>query len=230
MQIVFNIMIKYFLILTTIIINSFAYDAFITPHNLKASIDDKKSIIVDVGSYSEYKTSHIKNAIYFDVSKLIARENNPYMLMDKIDIVQNKLEDLGINTDSNIIIYSHNTKKGNLSASYLAFILIYNGFNHISILDGGYMAWVFQNELFISTKKFSPQDDGNFTFYENKSILVDAKFLQQNTQNTTLMDSRSPQQYYGVEKSKDIDGIGHIPHAKNSFYKYSFLKIQFFKR
>ena len=224
MQIHFNKTIKYLLLIVAIITNSFAYDAFITPQNLKTSIEDKKLIIIDVGSYSDYKTSHIKNAIYFDISELIARENNPYMLMDKTDIVQTKLKDLGINTSSNIVIYSHNTKTGNLNSSYLAFILTYNGVHNISILDGGYMGWIFQNELLISTKKFYPRSEGNFTFNENQKILANLQDIEQNNSKITIMDARTPQEYYGVEKSKGIDGIGHIPHAKSSFYKYSFLK------
>ena len=215
---------KYFLILIIVTLNSFAYDPFIKPYKLKASLDEDNLIIIDVGSYSSYKKSHIQNAIHFDISKLIAKEDNPYMLMDSTQRVQDKLQDLGINTTSHVVIYSHNTKNGTLSSSYLAFILIYNGFENISILDGGYMAWVFQNELLISSEKKAPKNEGNFTFKENQNILANLEYVKQNRFNTTILDARSPQEYYGISKSKGIDGIGHIPHAKSSFYKYSFLQ------
>jgi len=215
---------RYLLILIFTLLNSFAFDAFIEPKELKTSINDENLIIIDVGSYSSYKKSHIDKAIHLDISKFIARENNPYMLTDTTDRVQYILQDLGINKSSNVIIYSHNTEKGILDSSYLAFILISNGFENVSILDGGYMAWVFQNQLLISSEKFSTKDDGNFIFKENQNILVNLEYVKQNLQNATLLDSRTPQEYYGIEKSQDIDGVGHIPHAKSSFYRYSFLK------
>ncbi len=215
---------KYILILVIIALNSFSYDAFITSKKLKNSINDKNLIIIDVGDYSLYKTSHINNAIHVDVSKFLAIENNPFMLMDSIDKVQNRLHNLGISENSDIIIYSHNTQKGVLNSSYLAFILIYNGFENVSILDGGYMSWIFQNELLISTQKFSAKDDGDFPFKENKNILINLDYIKRNRLYLTLLDARSPQEYYGVTKSRNIEGVGHIPHAKNSFYKYSFLK------
>jgi thiosulfate/3-mercaptopyruvate sulfurtransferase len=215
---------RYFFILIFISLNIFALDAFIQPKQLKNIINDQNLIIIDVDSYSLYKKSHINKAIHFDMSTLLAIEENPYMLLKPKDEVQNRFQDLGINDDSKVIIYSHNTKKGFLDASYLAFTLIYNGFENVSILDGGYMGWVFQNELLISSEKFSPKDDGNFIFKENKNIFIDLQYLKQQMQNTIILDSRTPQEYFGIEKSKNIAGIGHIPHAKSSFYRYSFLK------
>ena len=223
MRVIFNTMIKYFLILTLIALNSFAFDAFIKPSELKDALNDKNIIILDVSDHATYRVSHINHAINFDISTLIPKEENPYMLMDKAQNVQAKLKDLGINTNSNVIIYSHNREKGILDSSYLAFILIYNGFENVSILDGGYMAWIFQNELLISTQKFTPEDDGNFEFHQNKNLLVDMNYVEQNPANALIFDARTTAEYYGVSKSKKIIGIGHIPHAKSNFYKYNFL-------
>jgi len=216
-------MIKYILIFIFITFNVFGFDAFINPNELRANIEDKNLIIIDVDSYALYKKSHIKHAIYFDIQKLIPREENPYMLLDSAQNVQSTLKGLGINTNSKVVLYAHNTTQGTLNSSYLAFALIYNGFENVTILNGGYMAWVFQNDLLISSEKFSPEDDGNFTFKANPNLLVDLEYLKQNPQNATILDARPIKQYYGIEKTNKIDGIGHIPHAKSAFYKYSFL-------
>jgi len=214
---------KYIFVFVLIAINCFAFDAFIKPEKLKSIINNNNLIIVDVDSYALYKKSHIKNAIYFDLKKIIPKKENPYMLFASTKTVQKYLRDLGINTDSDIVIYSHNTTQGILNSSYLAFVLIYNGVKNVSILDGGYLSWVFQNELLSSSIAGYAHARGNFVFKENQSFLINIEDVEQNLEDMTIMDSRSPGEYYGVTKSRGINDIGHIPHAKSSFYKYIFL-------
>ena len=152
---------KYLLILAISIFKLSAFDAFITPSELKMSLSDKNLIIIDVADSFTYKKSHIKDAIHADVSKFVNHES-PYSLMNPVEVIQNELKELGINRDSKVVIYSHNTEEGVLNSSYAALILLYSGFENISILDGGYMAWVFENELLTSSLKSEKPDNGNF--------------------------------------------------------------------
>ncbi len=200
-----------------------ASNAFITPNELQKSLNDTNLIIIDVSSYDKYKQSHIKNAIHSDVTKFIDKES-PYSLMVPSKIIQEELKELGINSDSKVVIYSHNTKDGILKSSYLAFMLIYSGFENLTILDGGYMAWVFENELFTSKIIPKTKEDGNIVVDINKNIIASMKYIQNNLAIISVLDTRSTELYYGLKRSKGINAVGHIPYAKSSFYKDKFLK------
>jgi len=214
---------KYIFLLFFTYLHLFAIEPFIKPTELQNIIEDKNLLIIDVSDYSLYKKGHILHSLHFDVSTLVAKQNNPYMLPDTPQNVQNKLKELGINKDTDIVIYSHNSQKGLFDSTYLAFVLIQNGVKNISILDGGYMGWVFQNDLLVSQEKNSPATKGDFDFYYNKNMLVDYKYVQQNQQSATILDAREPSQYFGVQRSKSTQKTGHIPTAQCGYYKYSFL-------
>ena len=214
---------KKILILSLLFFNLVASDAFITPNELKKSLDNKNILIIDVADSSMYKTSHISGAIHADISKFI-NLRNPYYLMNSPKIIQDELKKLGINIDSKVVIYSHNTKKGVLNSSYFAFILLYSGFENITILDGGYMAWVFENEHLTSSHSIKVKNNGNFIVKTNPNILSSSKYIQNNLSLIAMLDTRSPQEYYGTKRSDKVTSIGHIPHAKSSFYMDKFLR------
>ncbi|WP_373036812.1 sulfurtransferase [Sulfurimonas sp.] len=215
---------KYFLILSLSFLTLLASDAFIQPSELKHLLEDKKLIIIDVADSAIYKTSHIQGAIYCDVTKFIKKENNPYSLMDSPQIIGQELRNLGINQDSKVVIYAHNTQKGILNTSYLAFVLLYSGFENLSILDGGYMSWVFENERLTSSKKSEAHEEGNLVIKVNQNILATLKSVQNNLATTPMLDARSPKMYYGTERSNKIRTIGHISYAKSSHYEDKFLR------
>ncbi|MFT7004073.1 MAG: thiosulfate/3-mercaptopyruvate sulfurtransferase [Sulfurimonas sp.] len=214
---------KYLLILTLFIFNLNASEAFISPNELKNSLENENLIIIDVAVLSTYKTSHIKGAINCNVSNFINPESL-YSQMNPIEIIQNELKELGINKNSKVVIYSHNTKKGVLNSSYLAFILIYSGFENLSILDGGYMSWLFENELLTSSDSSYASSEGNFTININQNIVVSSDIVLNTLTSTIKLDARSPQMYYGTQRSENVASVGHIKYAKSSYYADKFLR------
>ncbi len=214
---------RYLLTFSLLFFNLLASNAFITPSELKKSLSEKSLIIIDVANSSLYEEGHITGAIHADISKFVDIES-PYSLMNTPQLIQNELKELGINENSKVVIYSHNTKQGVLRTSYLALILLYSGFEDITILDGGYLSWVFENELLTSKIIPNIHSDGNFILNINPNIIVDLKYIKNNLSLNTILDARSEQMYYGVKKSKDVKAIGHIPSSKSSFYMNKFLK------
>ncbi len=188
-------------------------------------LEEKNLVIIDVADTAIYKASHIKGAINSNVNKFINQDpKNIYSLMNAIDIIQKELRELGINEDSKVVIYSHNTDTGILNSSYLAFILLYSGFENLTILDGGYMAWVFENERLTSSISPDSKDEGNILVKPQEHLLVSLDMLQNSLSSVKILDARSPQMYYGVERSNKVFSIGHISHASSSYYKDKFLK------
>lgn len=208
------------LIFTFIYIN--ANEAFVPPSYLKESLDNDNLILIDVGAKNLYNISHIDGAIHVNVSDFLDIFS-PYMLMKSADDIQDEIIKLGINDNSEVIIYSRNTDKSLLDSSYIALILITHGFDNVSILDGGYMAWVFENALLTSSMEFESEIDGNATLSFNNKITVDFDYVKDNISKVKLLDSRSPDEYYGIDRSTNTNEVGHIPNASSSYYKDKFL-------
>ncbi len=201
---------KKFLLSTLLFFNLTAFDAFVTPTQLAKSLNDTNLIILDISNREIYKKSHIKNAIHI----------NRDTFFD--DDMQDNLRELGIHANSNVIIYSHNTDESILDASFLAFTLVNNGFENVSLLNGGYMAWVFEYALETSSKSFYAQEDGSISIKDAK-LTVNKEFVQNNLFTLTILDARTADEYYGIKKSKATKAVGHISSAKSSHYKNKFL-------
>jgi len=225
-------MLKYFIIITILLTNIFAFDAFISSSELKTALNNKNLIIIDVTDKDIYKKGHIQNAINADISNFISKDinTNPEDAQkqnNKIDIasdntIQKELRALGINNTSKVVIYHHNTKDAMAKSAYLAFILIYSGFEDVSILDGGYMEWVFQNQILVSTKKTKNIKYGDIKITPRKELFVNTNYIKENLSKVKILDARSYQEYFGIIKSDKINEFGHIPKASNSFYKDNF--------
>lgn len=197
----------FFLLL--IITNIYALDAFINDKSLKNLLNDKHLVIIDVSK--EYDKSHIIGSVSFDVDSI-----DPYK--EGLEIT---FSDLGITNDSNVIIYGRNTDDDIKNSAFLAFVLISKGFENVSILDGGYMSWVFEYDI-LTTPKPTNINTGSITL-KDRDLIADVNDIK-NNKNIKLIDARDPQTYYGVTEEKDKRYIGHIGGAKNSYYAYKFLK------
>ncbi|EQB39274.1 hypothetical protein M947_07335 [Sulfurimonas hongkongensis] len=217
-----KLMIKYFLLLSLSVFSLFASDAFIAPAELRASLNDKNLILIDVSQKELYDTSHIEGAIHVSVKEFIDKNSlNLYPSLKPDESIQKTLRKIGISNDSKVVIYSHNSEKAIFDASYLAFVLFYSGLENISILDGGYMAWVFQNNLLVSS--LTPDiKAGTIIIKPKKHLIANTKDMRNS--DAKILDARSYDDYYGVSRSDGILGLGHIKGAKSSYTATKFLK------
>ncbi|MBW6489049.1 rhodanese-like domain-containing protein [Sulfurimonas sp.] len=162
---------KHLLISLLLTFNAIAYDAFIKPHELKNILKEQNLILLDISKRSAYEYSHVNGALHLDISIFI-KDKQTRMADNFSKNVQKELTKLGINKNSKVVIYTRNQKQDSLNSTYLAFILIQHGFEDVTILDGGYMAWVFKYHDFISTKESKPSKDGTFEIKYNPSLLI----------------------------------------------------------
>ena len=202
---------RYFVFLFFIATSLLASEAFISTLELKERLNDEKLLLLDLSTAPMYKTSHISNAVHVDLKTLLDAE-------DKIA----SLRELGLNNDSEVIIYARSTSQDQLHASYFALLLLSYGFDNVALLDGGYMAWVFENELLVSSEIFT-KEEGNFESSVQRDFFITADQLHENLETVKLLDSRSPAEYFGSSLSKGVTGVGHIPGAQSSFYQDKFL-------
>ncbi len=197
-----------------------ASTAFISSSDLKDKLQNKTLVLLDVTDELTYKAGHIPNAVGVNVGDF-RHQVEAYQLMNDSKSIETLAQSLGINNDSDIVIYGHGQEKELLKSSYIALALIVNGANNVSILDGGYADWLFENKQLSSTKTPTIKK-GNFTAKFNPNILVDLKYVNDSIGKVPMLESRPAKFYYGEEQSQGVRRLGHIPKAMTSFWKDKF--------
>ena len=167
----FNYHMRYFIALF-FSLNIFAYDAFLKPSELKNLLQSDALVLLDVSSLSSYEKSHITGAYHVPISEFI-KSKNTRLATSFSTKVATEMKNLGINRDSHVVIYSRTNSDDFANALYLAFIFIQHGFENVSLLDGGYLAWVFENYNDVSSTKSKPLHKGNFEATYNPKFLVE---------------------------------------------------------
>lgn len=199
----------------------FASASFISATELHKKLDNKNLLIIDITDAKTYKEGHIPNAINantIDFRKQVGK----YQLMKSPQQVQKLARALGINNNSDVVIYGHGKAKELLKSSYLALTLLVNGLKDVSILDGGINEFEFEYKDLISTK-VPTITKGNFVAKRNPNVLVDLNYVKEHIGKTPLIESRPYRYFTGEDRSKGVRRLGHIPTAQSSFWKNKFL-------
>jgi thiosulfate/3-mercaptopyruvate sulfurtransferase len=124
----------------------------------------------------------------------------------------------GINDDTQVIAYDAH---GGMYAARLWWMLRWVGHQSVAVLDGGISAWTTLN-LPLSTESVKKMH-GNISDLPAQVSTVTADDLIANiaysaNARRTVVDARAPDRFRGENETLDPVG-GHIPGAKNRFFK-----------
>jgi thiosulfate/3-mercaptopyruvate sulfurtransferase len=184
--------------------------------------DDSGLIVLDIrsaidGSTPEtYAKGHIPKAIASDYDKggwRSTRNGVPFML-PSIAQLEKLIGELGIDEDSRVVIYPAGVSASDFgSATRVYWTLKVAGVKKVSILDGGYAAWVAAKQP-VETG-VNPPNPTIFTAAIDKSLIAEAGDVEQllASHKGTLVDAR-PEPFFNGKTKIDIAGAyGHIPGA-----------------
>ncbi len=121
----------------------------------------------------------------------------------------------GVSAQSHIVAYDD---VGGQFAARLWWMCRWVGFDNVSLLDGGITKWLADGYA-LSTEVPAPKTVA-LTGHANPLMLITADELlsRLNTTTLALIDARAPERFIGdVEPMDPV--AGHIPGAKNHFYK-----------
>lgn len=195
----------------------------ISVERLKSRLSNKQdnTIIIDVrfklndedAGRKMYLESHLPGAVYLDLNKdlsgRVEKHGGSHPLPD-FDMFISKLENIGIDKDTTIIIYD----EGNdMFAARLWWLLEAIGHTKVYILEGGFREWIEEgNEVTAELPTIKPKTY-KAKFQDEK--VVDMKTVKEKLKKgTTLIDSRTEDRYLG-DFEPLYSKAGHIPGAKN---------------
>jgi len=187
--------------------------------DLKAILNDDHLVIVDCrfslaspeSGMTEYETSHIPSSRYLHLGQDLSGpagdgKSGRHPLPDP-DHFASLIASIGVDNDSLVVAYDDS---GGAFASRLWWMMKWLGHEAVSVLDGGWRAWLATEGAVQSS--ISPHEKGIFTRKENALLLASATDLLD--QGVNLIDSRSAERYAG--EAEPIDPVaGHIPGAVN---------------
>lgn len=211
-----NLIVLYLLVFA----NLYGWDAVQSAVNVASQINDPKTVIVDVSDLDVYHTDgHIHGAVHTDISAW-RTPHEKFLLLKSPDEIQVNIRSLGINTNSNIILYGHLTApKELLRCSYIYWAMKSHGVQNVAIMEGGLEQWK-------AEKRFVAHDDprsvdGNFTVKLIPNSIVDLSYVKQNIGQIAMIDGRMSENYFGVVPSIGVERLGHIMQSMSYPWMYS---------
>lgn len=164
---------------------------------------------------NEVEAQHIPKSHFFDIKKAFSDTSAEFPnTIPSVIQFQNEAQNLGINSDSAIVVYDSH---GIYSAARAWWLFDYFGHTNIAVLDGGLPEWKkhhfqIENNYKTVTKK------GNFIAESIEKLVTDFEGIKHfsNSKDTLILDARSKKRFLGEipEPRKGLRS-GTIPNSKN---------------
>ena len=207
-----------------------AYTTLISAEDLSKNLFEHDWIVLDCrhdlanpeAGRIAYEEGHIPNAQFAHLDTDLAGEKvgadnvfrGRHPLPDRASFIAT-LQSWGINDTSQVVVYDAH---GGMFAARLWWMLRWVGHEAVAVLDGGVPAWL-ANGMWLSTEA-SLHVRGDIAEKPALTSTVSVTDILNNLsdENCTIVDARAPDRYRGENETIDPVG-GHIPGAKNRFFK-----------
>ena len=206
------------------------YTTLITASELAARIDDPKLVVVDcrhdlmnlAAGAAGYAIGHLPNAVFGDLETALSgakrgadgqfRGRHP---LPEPAALLATLRGWGVDNDSLVVAYDGH---GGMFAARLWWLLRWLGHPAVAVLDGGLAAWQSQALPMTSTAPARPRGNVQPRAPLAHTVSADDLLADIGTGAFGVVDARAPDRFRGENETIDPVG-GHIPGAKNRFFK-----------
>jgi len=174
---------------------------------------------IDGGSKAAYEQGHIPCAVYTDYLKdgwRSAVDNVPGQLSNPDDLAK-IIGQLGIDNDTHVVVYHHGKNAldvGSATRMYWTFKVL--GHDNVSILNGGYRAYVADEKNKVEKGENKPEAK-TFKASVRQEMLATKNDVKAAIENNaiTLVDLRPNHQFVGINRHPKAKRLGTIPGAMN---------------
>jgi thiosulfate/3-mercaptopyruvate sulfurtransferase len=206
------------------------HTTLISATELAEHMDDPRWVVVDCrhdlmnlnAGREGYAIAHIRGAHFADMETQLSgakvgvdgKFRGRHPLPSREALVE-YLRGIGVNDDSQVVAYDAH---GGMFAARLWWLMRWMGHPAVAVLDGGMAAWQSAGlPLDGATPSAAP---GNFSAKPSLVTTVDANAVLANidTRERIVIDARAADRFRGENETIDPVG-GHIPGAKNRFFK-----------
>ncbi len=185
-------------------------------------LDCRHDLMNPAAGSDAYAAGHIQNARFASIDHhLSGAKTGPdglfrgrHPLPERTALIET-LRGWGINDDTQVIAYDAH---GGMYAARLWWLLRWIGHPAVAVLDGGLAAWASQDLPLVTPVATNPH--GNIAEKHSLTRTADVADVVSNLalQTRTVIDARAQDRFRGENETMDPVG-GHIPGAKNRFFK-----------
>jgi thiosulfate/3-mercaptopyruvate sulfurtransferase len=206
------------------------YKTLISAAELAERIDDPKLVVVDcrhdlmnlAAGREGYAIGHLPGAVFGDIETQLSgakhgadgvfRGRHP---LPEKEALAETLRGWGVNDDTQVVAYDAH---GGMFAARLWWLLRWLGHEAVAVLDGGMAAWQALGQPLTTDLPSRPR--GTFTVRAPFVPTVTVADVMDNLDKgeRTVIDARASDRFRGENETMDPVG-GHIPGAKNRFFK-----------
>jgi len=206
------------------------FKTLISASDLAARIDDPRWVVVDcrhdlvnlAAGREGYAAGHLPNAVFADIETVLSGAKRGldgvflgrHPLPDR-ETLADALRSFGIGDDTQVVAYDAH---GGMFAARLWWLLRWLGHEAAAVLDGGMAAWQSLGQP-LSTE-VPVKARGNLTVRAPFVPTVTVREVMDNLASgqRIVIDARAADRFRGENETIDPVG-GHIPGAKNRFFK-----------
>jgi len=206
------------------------HQTLISAADLAAHIDDPAWVVVDcrhdlmnlAAGRGAYASGHLPGAVFADIETVLSGAKNGadgvflgrHPLPDR-EVLAEALRDFGIDDTTQVVAYDAH---GGMFAARLWWLLRWLGHEAVAVLDGGMAAWEASGQQLTTEVRTRPR--GSFSVRAPFVPTVTVREVLDNLQSgqRIVIDARAADRYRGENETIDPVG-GHIPGAKNRFFK-----------
>ncbi len=192
---------------------------------LKATIDNPDVIVVDAtvhlpdtgrNAREEYEAEHIPGALFFDLDVIADPDNPRPRKIPPLDRFLHEVGKLGISNGKHVIAYD---TLGLYSAARVWWLFRHYGYDNVSVLDGGMVAW---------KKAGGPVEAGvnqgapaKLHLDQDRGLLaLKADVLACSQAGGQILDARTPGRWAGTENDRYPGArAGRIPGSVNLYWE-----------
>lgn len=183
----------------------------IEPQQLTQYLEDDHIIIVDLCKTEQYMQAHVPGAIHMDYRQVITAKPPLMGLLPEPPQLQEIASKIGLTEDKTVVAYDD---EGGGKAARLLWTLDAMGHKHLSLINGGIIAWLAEKCPIESTVNVT-NSEVSYPIKLHDSVIARKDYILESLQNDSvaILDTRSPYEYKGEKKFSER--AGRIPGAVN---------------
>jgi thiosulfate/3-mercaptopyruvate sulfurtransferase len=191
-------------------------DFLVSVNQLQTRLSEPATVVLHVGrSVADYDAGHIPGAHFVPLSSIVVERDGIPNELPPVAVLDSVFEAAGVSDDSRVVVYGD---MGGLSAARAFFTLDYLG-HPPAVLNGGIEAWRAAGKRVETAVPGARR--GTFTPRPRPELIVDAEWVRTHSADSTvaLIDARPPEQFSGAQTAAGVTRPGHIPGARNVFWR-----------
>ena len=179
---------------------------------LEKNLASPKLKMVDIRKLEEYKDGHVPGSLssFYGVWAIKKGMNQNELPPD--DDLADLIGSLGITKDSQVVVIGKTDTPSDLvGITRVAWTLIYGGVENVAVLDGAYNKWTADKKPV--SKEMAKATPSAYQPKWNKAVLANKDYVMKVMKQALIVDTRTPDAFFGVMKMDFVERAGHIPGA-----------------